>query len=202
MATITYSKRLFLPLALLFALAAILALALPNGTVGASQQEAQCGQGEVQAAFQALLVATANVDNMKGGLGAGASDCRYALWDDGATVVFSSSDFILGATANFIPLELLGVTVQEAKEILSNSEDRLFLGPVGTPADQLVEQELQETAFKHIIHPDFGHIVYQTKGFISHLEPGEYTSRYEWRWPILVGDDSLQVNTVTIQVTP
>lgn len=149
--------------------------------------------------MQALPVGLFNVPQGKAGLGGGVANCRYEAFADGTEVTFNSSDLILGAVTNFILLELLDVTPQEAVALLQTSEDRVFLGPEGTPVDQLVAQELTETAFKHMIHPDYGHIVYQTRGFITQLEPGDYTSRNEWYWPLLGGDE-VHVETVTIHV--
>jgi hypothetical protein len=134
----------------------------------------------------------------KAGLGGGATHCRYPVFANGATYTFQSDDLIVGGVANFVPLELFDVTVAEAVELLRASEDRVFLGPAGTPTDELVEQELTETAFKHMIDPVYGHIVYQQKAFITQLEPGDYTSRYEWSWSLFA--PGAGVETVTIHI--
>jgi hypothetical protein len=177
----------------------ILALAIFPKNAQAKSKDSQCGTGEVQSALQALPIGFLIVDNDKAGLGAGIRHCLYTPFEEGTTFAFDSSDHILGGFANFIPLELLGVTRQEGIELLLDAEDRIFLGPVGTPDDQLVEQELTMSAFKDMIHPELGHIVYQTKGFITELEPGTYLSRYVWRWPLLAGDETV-TNTVYLQI--
>lgn len=199
-----HPERLLLPLAILVATLLLLAATLaPAAPAQARGQDTQCGRGEVQSALQALPVGLYTVPQGKAGLGGGATNCRYSVWPNPDTdVYFTSSDHILGAVVNFIPLELLDVSPQEAVEILQTAEDRVFLKPAGAPDDQYVEQQLTATVFKSMNHPDFGHIVYQTKGFITQLEPGDYTSRYEWRWPIFAGDDDLHVDIVTLHIAP
>lgn len=181
MTSIVQLRRSFVSLIILL-LIAVVSLAVAVGTARADQHKPQCGQGEVQSILQALPIGVLNVDSSKGGLGAGAEHCRYQLYVDGANVSFHSSDLFFGGFANFIPYEYLGISQAEAIELLLSSEDRAYLGPAGTPVEDLVEQELLHTAVKRTQDPTFGHVVYQNVGFITQLKPGEYTSFWESEW--------------------
>jgi hypothetical protein len=138
--------------------------------------------GEVQSVFEALPIGVFNVGDTRGGLGAGATHCRYQIAVDGTSVSFHSSDLFFGGFGNFIPFEYLGISQEEAIALLLSSEDTVYLGPAGTPLEDLVEQELMHTAVKRTKIPGFGRVVYQNIGFITQLEPGEYVSYYEGDW--------------------
>lgn len=196
----TQLSRSFVSVIIALFLVLIVTFGATTGTARAEEHMPRCGKGEVQSAFQALPVGLWTVGESRAGLGGAATHCRLNIFDDGATYTFRSSDLIIGGVVNFIPLEFLGVTYREAVDILLTAEDRVYMGPAGTPVDQLVEQELKASAFKSAMHPDFGHIVYQHKAFITQLEPGDYISYYVWEWPIL--SPGTETETVHVEVLP
>jgi hypothetical protein len=138
--------------------------------------------GEAQSVMQALPVGAWNVSNDKAGLGSGVNNCRLTLYLDGENFSFGSSDFVFAGYANFIPLEFRGLSQQEAVDILVSGWERAYVGPAGTPIEELVEQELQYTAVKSAIHPVLGRVIYRDIGFIAHFEPGDYVIYWEEDW--------------------
>lgn len=168
-----------------------------TGTARADEHRPQCGRGEVQSVMQALPIGLLNVDNSRAGLGAGAAHCYYQMAIDGSSVSFHASDLFFAGFANFIPYEYLEISQHEAIELLLSSEDRVVLGPAGTPLEDMVEQELKRTAVKRTKIPPYGRVVYQNIGFITQLEPGEYISYWESEW--IFGPEEA---TVHITISP
>lgn len=175
-------RRTFVSLVIPLLIIIVVAFGVATGTARADEHKPQCGMGEVKSVLQALPVGLINVDNSRGGLGAGVTDCYFRLFADGSNVSFHTSDLIFGGFANFIPYEYLGISQEEAIELLLSSEDRAFLGTVGTPLEDLDEQELTHTVVKRTKIPPFGRVVYQNIGYITQLEPGEYISFWESEW--------------------
>ena len=126
--------------------------------------------------------------------------CQYRAFFDGEHVTFQENDWFVGGIVWFADYQQLGQTREEGIAELEKYTDRLWLseigpdGEVGTP----VEQSLMETAYKNLDTPDFGLIVYQHRGVILHLPPGDYLSTLEISFEGAV----IEVDEVTVHVLP
>ena len=154
----------------------IVAVLFSTGTAGANPPEASCGMGEATSIQQNNHVAgwVLGENNYKGGLGSGFDNCYVRLWWDGQSVTFNSSDYVFYGYSNYIPLDLWGLSQQEAVELLLSSQEQAYMGPAGTPIEDLVEIELDYSPVKSAVHPEIGRVVFHTIGFVGQFEPGEY----------------------------
>jgi hypothetical protein len=100
-----------------------------------------------------------------------SSPCQYRLFIDGLTVTFCEGDYVLGGAVNLVEYVNAGLTRAQGIEELDRLGQRVWLDGV--------EQPLAATAVKDIIHPRFGHIVYQHFAFIAQLTPGHHVSYFE-----------------------
>jgi hypothetical protein len=80
------------------------------------------------------------------------------------------------------------------------SQDRVWLAEVlpGGAIGELIEQPLVRSAYKNFVHSVFGLTVYQHRGFITQLPPGEYVSVWRSSYPGFPDDTA----TVHLIITP
>jgi hypothetical protein len=108
----------------------------------------------------------------------GFDECMYRLFADGEHFTFSEDEFFLGRTGYFFPYRAEGVSRAEAIAEIEMIVDRVWIAtvaPDGTRGE-LVEQPLIYTAFKNVISEEEGPLVYQQRGFIAQLPPGDYVT--------------------------
>ncbi len=157
-------------------------LAALLGTAGVAWgQDQRCGWGEVEAVLQAGPVGYINATDFltrprRAGVGGGVERCQFRVFDDGQTYVFKAGDFVFGGVTWLFDYPNWGFTLAEAIDDLEATEDRIWFGPSG---GELVEQDLEQSAYKQFHRPDWGLTLYQNRGFIAQLEPGEYTCHWE-----------------------
>lgn len=186
----------------LLAFGVIFSFVVAGGYVRVEAQQPQCGSGEVQSTLQALPVGFVNVNNMNSsvkiaGLGGGVDRCQYRLYFDGQIATFHASDFILGGVSWTDPYVQSGHSREEAIDEIQKIEDRVFLLRQDS-SEPPIEQQLMHTAFKDMLHPSLGHIVYQSRGYITQLEPGIYESL----WISTVDGVEVDRATVTLEILP
>ena len=144
----------------------------------ADSESHPCGMGEVESTLQALPVGFFNVNQSNttvkiAGLGGGTANCYVPLFRNEETYTYHSSEFVFGGLAILSRYKDSGLSRQEGIDEISSFEERVFLGPVD---GELVEVELTQTAFKGMVDKlNHEQIVYQVRGFITQLEPGEYS---------------------------
>ena len=146
-----------------------------------NQNNNHCGWGEVEATFQALPVGYVHTtdfgaENRRAGLGGGTEHCQFRVFDDGQTYTFNAGDLVVGGLVQLFDYRNWGFTRAEAIDDLEAVEDRVWFGPSG---GELVEQELERTAYKQMHRPDWGLTLYQQRAFVTQLAPGEYDSYWE-----------------------
>jgi hypothetical protein len=135
----------------------------------------------VQRLFQTFPIQYVNYLNGRPMVGEAVGNCQYRLFVDGETVTFSEDDFFLGGIVELSDWKAQGITRKEGIQQIADTTDRAWLAPVlsdgtlGSP----VEQTLLVTSYKDGFNPIFGRFVYQHRGFITQLEPGEYLSIWE-----------------------
>lgn len=142
-----------------------------------------CTNGDAQALVQALPVASAM--RLRGhdhpGLLEAFAACQYRVFFDGRTFTFSESDHFVGGIAWFADYKAAGISRDEAIAEIESTEDRVWIAkrqPDGSIGAR-VAQPLTRTAYKGLLHPVFGQVVYQHRAFVSQLPAGEYVSYWE-----------------------
>ncbi|MGD2130995.1 MAG: hypothetical protein PVG42_14395 [Lysobacterales bacterium] len=143
--------------------------------------EGQCGWGEVESTFQALPVGYFHVtdfgtEHRLAGLGGGYENCQFRVFADGQTYTFNAGDFVVGGVVYMFDYPNWGFTRAEAIDDTEAIEDHIWFGPTG---GELVEQNVERTGYKQFVRPDWGLTLYQSRGFVAQLTPGEYTSYWE-----------------------
>lgn len=181
-------------LALLIALVASL---LPgvSPVVGASAatQPERCTIGDASALFQVSPLPN-QVMRPRGqdhpGLLDAYSRCQYRLFRDGETFTFCQDDFFLAGTVAFFDYKAAGVSRAEAIAEMELFNDRVWLDGV--------EQALSRTAYKDLNSVTLGLTVYQVRGFIAHLPPGDHVSVWVGSYPGTPDD----IATVYLHILP
>ena len=116
--------------------------------------------------------------------------CQYRVFFHGATFTFSEHDVILGGVVWRWDYAEQDMSRAEAIAEIEAIEDRVWIDGV--------EQQLERTTFKDMVHPLFGRVVFQHRAFTIKLPPGTYTSLWESVDPVF-GTSSA---TVTLVITP
>jgi hypothetical protein len=164
----------------LFTAVAVAVLACGSGSA-ADASPTLCTNGMAHALLQVHPV-TAHVMELRGNIRPRLVDarheCSYRVFHDGQHYYFDEGDVILGGVTWLSDYVAAGITRAEAVADIERSVDRVWLaeGTEGGPIGELVEQPLTYTAFKSVISPVLGHVVYQHRAFISQLPPGDYVS--------------------------
>ncbi len=128
------------------------------------------------------------------------NECQYRLFNDGAEYTFNEDDVFLGGASLIYDYKAAGVTRAEAIAEIEMVETRVWLAEVlpDGEAGELVEQPLMRTAYKNFIHDLFGLVVYQQRGFITQLPPGDYVSTWVARLPEVFDETA----TVYLHILP
>jgi hypothetical protein len=141
-------------------------------------QEERCGVGDVAALFQAGPVAAAmrlRGQDHPGLLGA-LSRCQYRVFGGSFGVdTFCEDDFILGGIVYLYDYKAVGVSRADAITELDLATDRVWIDGV--------EQALERTTYKDITLSIFGRSVYQHRGVIIRLPPGDHVSVWHGTYP-------------------
>ena len=167
----------------LLVIVSILIIALIATLPASADDDYHCGMGEAESALQAYTVGTSILNQNSSikiaGLGGGITNCRVfvasALFGLPNTYTFQSSEYFLIGINWLSSYKNSEISRQEAIASMSLIEDRVFLGPVGGP---LEEVELTYSAFKNV-YRNGSVAVYQTRYYLAHLEPGEYEVFWE-----------------------
>jgi hypothetical protein len=181
-------------LALLVALvASLLPGVSPIVAVSAATQPERCTIGDASALFQVSPLPN-QVMRPRGqdhpGLLDAYSRCQYRVFRDGETFTFCEGDFFMGGTVAFFDYKAAGISRAAAIAELELATDRVWLDGV--------EQILQRTAYKDLMSVNLGLIVYQVRGFIIQLPPGDHISTWVGTFPGFPDDTA----TVTIHILP
>lgn len=131
-----------------------------------------------------------------------AAECRYVLYDDGATYTFSDDDVFAGITAfTWWDWEADGYTRAEVTEIILAEEYTVRLAEV-RPDGRLgpfVELDLVQTPVKYHVVEGQGLTAYRVTGVVLDLDPGTYVTHLAQSSPYWPGED--YEATVTLVVT-
>jgi hypothetical protein len=176
--------------------------------VGSDEVPRHCGEGEANAALQALEMGFQvwnPFEGVRGQAGLGSwYECQYRLWGEVSPVtgepwVFCEHDVFLAGSASLDPYEA-GFCVPSFQLFCDDDADCLIPGEtcVNThreaaadlalitdfaqfgPVDgPLVEQTLIRTANKHGDDPELGALLWYQVGFITQRPPGTYRSEYQ-----------------------
>jgi hypothetical protein len=107
--------------------------------------------------------------------------CQYRVFFDGRAFTFNESDHVVGGIAWLSDYKAAGISRDEAISEIEGIDDRVWLAkrqPDGSLGER-IEQSLTRTAYKGLLHPVFGQIVYQHRAFVTQLPAGEYVSYWE-----------------------
>jgi hypothetical protein len=181
-------------LALLIALvASLLPGVSPIVAVSAATQPEPCTIGDASALFQVSPLPN-QVMRPRGqdhpGLLEAYGRCQYRLFRDGETFTFCEDDFFLGGTVAFWDYKASGISRADAIAEMELSTDRVWLDGV--------EQVLQRTAYKDLNSLNLGLVVYQVRGFIGQLPPGDHVSVWVGSYPGIPDD----IATVNLHILP
>ncbi len=101
--------------------------------------------------------------------------CQYRIFRDGETFTFCEDDFFLGGTVVFWDYKVAGISRAEAIAEMELASDRVWLDGV--------EQVLERTAYKNLKSVNLGLLVYQVRGFVTQLPPGDHVSVWVGSFP-------------------
>jgi hypothetical protein len=174
----------------LLCLAILAAVAVPSAAAPARPQD--CTEANATALFQTFPVAFQVVRPRTDApqIVESIGRCQYRIFSDGATFTFSENDVILAGIVEFWDYAAQGMSRAEGIALIESVEDRLQIDGV--------EQTLQRTAYKDVIHPVFGRVVYQHRAAMLRLSPGVHTSEWQNVDPIF----GTSTATVTLVITP
>ena len=181
-------------LALLIALvASLLPGVSPIVAVSAATQPEGCTFGEASALFQVSPLPN-QVMRPRGQDHPGLLDaygrCQYRFFRDGETFTFCEDDFFLASTVVFWDYKTAGISRAEAIAEMELASDQVWLDGV--------ERVLDRTAYKDLNSANLGLLVYQVRGFVAQLPPGDHVSVWVGSFPGAPDD----VATVNLHILP
>jgi hypothetical protein len=118
------------------------------------------------------------------------AQCQYRLFRDGETFTFCEDDYIFGSKVANYDYKASGLSREEAIAELDQNVDRAWLDGI--------ERILEASSYKDLYSVTFGLTVYQVRGFIAKLSPGDHVSTWLGRYPGFPDDTA----TVTLHILP
>jgi hypothetical protein len=155
---------------------------------------ADCTQGSAQTAIHAGLIGSKHLREGKTRTGpaTAAAECRYTLYNDGATYTFSDDDVFAGVTAfTWWDWETDGYTRAEITEIIMAENYTVRLAEVQPDGSlgPFVELDLDQTPVKYHVFDGQGLTAYQVTGVVLDLDPGTYVTKFTQSSPYWPGED-------------
>lgn len=159
----------------------------------AAVRQAPCTMGDASALFQVSPLPS-QIMRPRGqdhpGLLEAYSRCQYRFFRDGETFTFCEDDFIVGSKVPNFDYKASGLSRAEAIAELELDVDRVWLDGV--------ERVLQRTSYRDLYSVNFGLIVYQVRGFVTQLPPGDHVSAWLGTYPGFPDDTAI----VTLHILP